>query len=482
MRMISRRVCCLGVGSIALLMCSAPANAQTADQRSARLVQTMAEELRAAAQLPGLSVAIGREGRIIVAQGFGYADVARKKPVTASTQFRTASVAKVITATAIATLVQRGRLNLDTAVQAYVPTFPVKQWPVTPRALAGQLAGVPHYNSADRIEARFYPSIDDALGVFAAESLLFEPGTRYAYSTHGFTLLSAVVEGAAGKPFLDYLSDAVLKPLGMTGTGPHLVATPSAEMATLYAITNGVAAPVERMEDPSYKWAGGGLVSTPSDLVRLASAYFSGFLDTKTVAEMFASQHLRSGKETGVGIGWRNSMDVDGRRVIEHAGSMQGTRSVVALFPDSKLAVSIMANAEWSSMIEESAHMLAFPFLSKPSPLRQPEGTGAVTVTTLKRDGTPEHTTGTLTLRRGKGRLTPSGGSSTSAAQSFSLVYLERGNTYALVRPDGIVHLTLETMGDSVSGKVIAYGSPRLTSPAENPPFLTFRGALSPMR
>jgi hypothetical protein len=56
---------------------------------------------------------------------------------------------------------------------------------------------------------------------------------------------------------------------------------------------------------------------------------------------------------------------------------------------------------------------------------------------------------------------------------------LERGNTYALVRPDGIVHLMLETKGDSVSGKAIAYGSPRMTSPATNPPFLTFRGALS---
>ncbi|MEO8620641.1 MAG: serine hydrolase domain-containing protein [bacterium] len=462
---------------LAFALCAASANGQTEDQRSARLVNAMASELRVSAHLPGLSVAIARGGQILIAQGLGYADIARTVRVTPATQFRTASVGKVITATALATLVQRGALNLDSPVQAYVPAFPVKQWTVTSRELAGHLAGMPHYNAADKTEPRFYASVNDALGVFAAESLLFEPGSRYSYSTHGFTLLSAVIEGASGKPFLDYLTDAVLQPLGMKSTGPHLIAAPTATMTTLYAITNGTATPVEHPEDPSYKWAGGGMISTPSDLVRLASGYLNGFLKPETVAMMFASQRLASGKETGVGIAWRNGMDVEGHRAIEHAGSMEGTRTVVSMFPESKVVVAIMANAEWSSMIEETAHMLAVPYLTRRAPIRQPDGTAAVTVTVLKRDGTAERAQGTLTLRAGAGTLTVDAGS--TARTSYALVYLERGNTYALVRPDGIVHLTLETAGDSVSGKAIAYGSPRMTSPADNPPFLTLGGVFS---
>ena len=91
---------------------------------------------------------------------------------------------KVITATGLGRLVHEGRLNLDAAVQDYVPGFPVKQWPITPRELAGHVAGVPHYSAADKIESRFYSSVGDALGVFSDEGLLFEPGTCVTPTRH----------------------------------------------------------------------------------------------------------------------------------------------------------------------------------------------------------------------------------------------------------------------------------------------------------
>jgi serine beta-lactamase-like protein LACTB len=463
--------------AFALLACTNSLNAQPASGQPTRLVRAMAEELTASAHLPGLSVAVGRGGQILFAEGFGYADIEHKSPVSSSTRFRTASVGKVITATGLGRLVHEGRLNLDAAVQDYVPGFPVKQWPITPRELAGHVAGVPHYSAADKIESRFYGSVGDALGVFSDEGLLFEPGTRYSYSTHGFTLLSAVIEGASGKPFLRYMKEEVFQPLGMEATGPHLIAEPDPAMATLYAVKNGVPSKIDRPEDPSYKWAGGGLISTPTDLVRLAAGYSSGFLNPKTVAMMFTSQNLRSGEATGVGIAWRNSLDVAGHRVIEHAGSMEGARTVVSVFPESGVSVAIMTNAEWSSLIEETAHMMALPFLTKHSPTPQAEGTANVTVTTLKVNGTKETRTGVLSLHGGKGRLTVEPRS--PREQAYALLYLERSNTYALVRPDGIVHLTLEIDGNAISGKAIGYGSPRLTTPANNPPFFTFQGTFS---
>ena len=447
-----------------------------ADQSSAAtIVRAIANDLLTVAQLPGLSIAVSHHGERVFAEGFGYADIEARRPVTTGTRFRAASVSKVITATGMARLIQDGRLDLDTPIQTYVPAFPAKAWPITARQLAGHLSGLPHYSAADRIEPRFYPTLADALGVFSHVEVLSEPGTAYSYSTHGFTLLSAVVEGAAGLPFLEFMKTAVFDPLRMSATGPDL-RTGSVDMkAALYQFTTGVLAPVANPEDPSYKWGGGGMVTTPSDLLRLTGAYMGGMLRPDVVALMFTGQRLRSGTETGVGIAWRNSWDMDGRRVIEHAGSMEGARSVISLFPDDSLALSIMTNRMWNSAIEETAHLLALPFLTEPAPVAQPSGTATGTVTLRNARGQETQLDGTLTLSAGRGELII--GVGTANAIPCRLVYLERGNRFALIRPDGVLHMTLEFVDGRVMGRATGYGSPQLRPPAESQPALVFEAA-----
>ena len=98
----------------------------------------------------------------------------------------------------------------------------MKAWPIAARQLAGHLAGLPHYSDEDKREQRFYPSVLDALGIFAQVKLLSEPNTAYRYSTHGFTLLSAAIEGAAAQPFLEYLlagSSDGPSGIGLSATG-----------------------------------------------------------------------------------------------------------------------------------------------------------------------------------------------------------------------------------------------------------------------
>jgi hypothetical protein len=209
--------------------------------------------------------------------------------------------------------------------------------------------------------------------------------------------------------------------------------------------------------------------------VRLAGAYTNGNLSPETVDMMFESQRLQSGKETGVGIAWRSGYDVFGQRTLEHAGSMEGTRTVVALYPDSRFAVALMTNTDWNSLIEETAHMIALPFLFASSPAPQPTGTAEVTITVAKANGTKEVKTGALSIGNGRGSLVVDPGSPTQL--TYPLIYLERGNSYAMVRPDGIVHLTMAVEADSVVGRAIGYGSPRLTPPSSDPPFFTFRGS-----
>lgn len=454
-----------------------PAAAQTGnDEQASRLVRQMAEELQKMAPLPGLSVAISRDGHVVFAEGFGYADIENRKPVTPASRFRTASVGKVISATVLGRLMQEGRIQLDVPIQAYVPTFPVKAWPVTARQLAGHLSGMPHYSDADSLEQRFYPTALDALTVFEHEPLLAELNTRYSYSIHGFTLLSAVMEAAAGAPFLDFLQREILEPLGMTSTGPDLRARPSPELATFYSWNSGSMVRIDEPEDPSYKWAGGGMVSSPTDLLRLATGYSNGFLDAATVNMLWSTQRLPSGTATGVGLAWRNGMDVDGRRVIEHAGSMEGARAVLAIFPEERVSIALMTNREWSSTIEETAHLLAYPFLTVPSPRKQPLGTFDVTVKTVSVSGEVQTQPGTLTLAPDRGHLGVQMAS--GAEQQFELFYLQHDDVYAFVRVDGIYRTNITIADGVLSGEVIGYGSPQLTSPSANEPFMSFVGEI----
>ncbi len=441
-----------------------PSYSQNAEQEATDLVRTMANELLKNSHLPGMSIAVSKHGKIIFAEGFGYADVENKAPVTIKTQFRTASVAKVITATAVGKLVQDGKLDLAIPVQKYVPFFPIKSFPINSRQLAGHIGGF------DKIENRFYTSVKDALGVFSHEDLIAEPGTKYSYSTHGYTLLSAVIEGASDMNYLEYMNKEIFEPLHMTGTQPDTrTQQPNSNSAKLYAIKNNIQEEIKNPEEVSYKWAGGGFVSTPIDLINLTTAYTNGFLKPDIVKMMFESQSLKSGDKTQVGIGWRISQDIGGRQVMEHAGSMQGARSVVCFYPNEQIAISIMVNAEWASSIEETAHMMVQPFFNNTSKnTLAAQGKFNISMTIVNGRGEEITVKGTLALINGFAKI------ALEADQENSIIYLGIKNVFALVRPDGIYYCTIDFNERSLSGKAIAYGSRLSSSPITNPPFVKF--------
>ncbi len=440
------------------------------------LARTMATELVGKKWMPpGISVAVMQEGKIVFAEGFGYADRASKTPVTTKTQFRAASVSKMMTVTALAQLVQEQRLDLDAAVQKYVPEFKEKKYPITARQLAGHLSGIPHYSSSDSIQKGFYNSVGESLSVFSHLDLRSEPGTEYRYSTHAYTLLSAVIEGAAGESFLSYMERAIFQPLGMNHTGPDMRARPSPKMTALYGLDNeGMATKIEHPEDPSYKWGGGGMISTPTDLVKLGNAYLDGFIPPETVKELFQSQQLSSGEKTGVGIGWRQSWDMDGRTVFEHAGAMGGARSILSIFPEDNLIVAIMANTYSPGNIEETAHMIALPFLTGTAPEPQPKGEWDIKITTFDNDG-KEITEKGLLLLNGKSDkiiMMPKDADPIICP----LTYLHSSNVYALSLPYGLLYTQITVVEQTIQGSSVRYRSPRLQPPTDKDPFLSFTG------
>jgi CubicO group peptidase (beta-lactamase class C family) len=163
-----------------------------------------------------------------------------------------------------------------------------------------------------------YASVTDALEIFGDDPLLYEPGTGFQYSTHGYTLLSAVLEGAAGQPYLAFMDRAVFTPLGMEHTGPDDGTASDPQPAVPYhrdrlidRLLGGWLEPRYArppLADPSYKWAGGGLLSTATDLVRMANALMSyEFLDSAAVERLWTPQRLADGSMNPqrYGIGWR---------------------------------------------------------------------------------------------------------------------------------------------------------------------------------
>jgi CubicO group peptidase (beta-lactamase class C family) len=282
--------------------------------------------------------------------------------------FRIGSVSKPFTSIAVAQLVLGGKLDLDAPVQRYVPTFPQKPWPVTTRELAGHLAGIRHYQGNEFLSNTPYPSVTAGLAIFANDSLLFEPGTRFAYSSYGFNLVSAVVEGASGENFLAYMGAHVIRPLGLTHTAPDRGDSVIPDRTAFYdpdTVHGGfqVAPPV----DNSYKWGGGGFLSSAEDLVRFGSALLQpGFLPQSSLDLLFTSQKTRAGQPTGYGVGWFVATDSLGHRRVFHGGGSVGGTTAFGMDRDAHVAFALTSNLTDAPLGPASRIVLLFATTGNP--------------------------------------------------------------------------------------------------------------------
>ena len=300
---------------------------------------------RLVTRIPGVQVAVAVNGKLVWSEGFGYADAERKQPVTRETQFRIGSVSKPLTATAVALLYEQGKLDLDAPVQRYVPSFPDKGYAITTRQLAGHLAGIRHYKDQEFYSNRRYATVLDGLKIFQDDSLLSPPGTRFSYTSYGWNLIAAVVEGASGDNFLHYMSTHVLRPLRLTHTAPDRADSLIPGRAKPYEHDSAGIPHIAPPVDNSYKWAGGGFVSTAEDLVAFGSALLEpGFLQPETLDLLFTSQRTSAGEATGYGIGFFVTTDSLGHRWAFHGGGAVGGTAAFGLDRDSRVVVAVLTN------------------------------------------------------------------------------------------------------------------------------------------
>lgn len=321
-----------------------------AAEETGRIVRaTLAEE-----NLPGLSVAAGAGGEILWAEGFGFADLEKRAPVTPQHRFRIGTASTVLTAAAAGLLLEDGRLKLDEPIQTYVPEFPRKQWPVTLRHLMGHVSGLPDDGGDEApLLSRHCARSAEAVQFFAESALRFEPGTRFRTSSYGWILVSAAVEEAAEEPFLAFLDKRVFVPLAMRDTVPD--SAPGRAESYFPRFSADPKYGPEPMSGVDYSCYSGASVflSTPSDLVRFGMAVNNGkLLRPKTVRLLQTSQRLASGAETGYGLGWDlETVTLAGKpaRAAGHDGTLLGGRAAsLVTFPEHGLAVAVLANIAYA--------------------------------------------------------------------------------------------------------------------------------------
>jgi CubicO group peptidase (beta-lactamase class C family) len=313
--------------------------------------------------IPALSIAIAAGNELQWNSGYGMADLENFVPAKAVTVYRLGSIAKTITAAAILQLAERGKVDLDAPVRRYLPDFPEKSWPITARLLLSHLGGIRHYRGAvDFNSTQRYDSVTNALTIFQNDDLVHEPGTKYLYTTYGFNVLGAIVEAAAGKPFMAYVRQNIFEPGGMDRIRDDSVSAIIPNRARGYAKNQAGELRNCNLADTSNKIPGGGMAGTAADLVKFAIALTRGkLLRDETVAEMFTARKTRDGTPLPYGYGVFISQ-WQGRRRIHHSGGQQGTATLLQIYPEDGLILALMCNLEGARLAELSEQIASVLF------------------------------------------------------------------------------------------------------------------------
>jgi CubicO group peptidase (beta-lactamase class C family) len=317
----------------------------------------------------GLAVGIVRDGSLELFRGHGWADVASATPITEETVFRVGSITKLFTAIAVMQLHEQGLIDLDAPANDYLRVYrlaPARAgWcPATVRHLLTHTAGIPearHVRDLFHPEAGPFEGRPMTLSVPHGDPMpslaeyyrgglqvVAEPGTRFAYSNHGFATLGQLVEDVSGSALDRYFRDRIFEPLGMEDTDLVRSERIAARLATGYTLGRRG---VETVPDRDWVDRGaGGVYSTPRDVARFAVALMNGganehgaILDPETLATMFEQHHRSDPRLPGWGLGFFTG-ELGGHRIVGHDGIVPGFNSSLLVAPDDGLAIVACTN------------------------------------------------------------------------------------------------------------------------------------------
>lgn len=289
----------------------------------------------------GLTVAIAHEGRVIFNGGWGERDREAKQDMLAGTLVRLASVSKPVTAALTALLAHEGKLSLDAAISTHVPDLPETLQPLTLRGLLSHTAGVRHYRADRNDNAAKHGTTREALALFVNDPLIAPPGTKYSYSTHAFTLVTATLEGATKQDFRTLLRERISTPFAPTLDCEDVTETKE-QRSAVYDLVLGKAVRSEPRQDLSWKYAGGGMESSAPDLARFADALLNAKVVPAEVRDaLWTRQKLADGTAVNYGLGW--NVPAKGS-LVSHTGSQQGSSTALSVDRETGIVIVVLCN------------------------------------------------------------------------------------------------------------------------------------------
>jgi CubicO group peptidase (beta-lactamase class C family) len=338
------------------------------------------------------------DGQLVFSAGVGTADLQTGLAQDARTVHGIGSISKTQAVVAVMQLVEQHKVRLDDEIQVYAPWFPRKQRAITVRQLLTHTSGIRHYRDGefgpnDVNSFRHYDTYEESTRYWRDESLLFDPGTHWSYSTYGTSLMQAIVETASGLDFERYLTDHIWRPAGMADTRLDISARIVPRRGQGYQ--HGKRGVLENApnEDVSYKYAGGGVISTDEDLCRFGRALNAGLLlKPESLAEMYRLQlpadiplteeeqeanaklpPARLGRPRGMrqGLIFNIEQDVLGRQYVGHSGGVKGVSSRFIDFTQQGVVVALhfnIGNTGPNVDVVRAAEALAALYLPDPKP------------------------------------------------------------------------------------------------------------------
>jgi len=357
----------------------------------AEIIQSYLERWQAESGAPGVSAAVCVNGELKFSGGVGVSDLDSGMAQNGRSVHNIGSISKTQAVVAIMQLVEQGKVRLDAEVQTYAPWFPKKQKPITVRQVLTHTSGIRHYRD-DEFDPdqlwmfRHYDNVEESTRRWRDDPLAFDPGTHWMYSSFATNLLHAIVEAASGESFEDYLTRHVWRPAGMSDTRFDIPSRIVPRRGKGYErnpktglLENAVA------EDVSYKFAGGGVISTDEDLCRFGSALNAGrLLKPASLAEMYRLQlpsdipfvqkkdrpaRVRPSMGLRQGLIFVLDHDVEGRSYAGHSGGVKGTESHFTNYYKDGVVVAIHFNSASGPIdMREATEGLAQLYLEGISP------------------------------------------------------------------------------------------------------------------
>jgi len=326
-----------------LMIFVAPGNAQKIP--AAKIDNYVKAEMRKQ-QIPGISLAILRNGKIVLLRSYGLANIEHRVPVKPETVFQSGSIGKQFTAAAVMILVQDGKLSLDDHLAKFFPDVPASWSNITVRHLLNHTSGLGDY--PPEIELQRTYTEEQMFAAFKRAPLQFAPGTGWDYSNAGYATLGFLIRKVTGKFYGDFLEERIFRPLGMTTARVISEADIIPNRAAGYRLVDGRLKNPEWVSPTTNSTADGSLYLTVLDLAKWDAALFTDSLLQPTSRELIWTQtRLENGRLKPYGFGWHTNV-IHHHRLVFHGGAWQGFKSSIVRVLDDRTTIIFLANS-WAT-------------------------------------------------------------------------------------------------------------------------------------